>query len=272
MNTEQLQTNLIYHGTHSHVGRYEAVTQANSAMKHLGYARIRLNETKPRVGFDTGGREIGLMCLSGEGTVAVGGRTYGLQRYDSIYIPRSTQVEVSTTSVLDLAECSADVENAYPVQYVPYTSVKDDPTLVFTAGGPASTRHLNILLGKNVTAGRIVMGITTTDPGHWASWPPHEHTDMLEELYVYCEMPAPAFGVQFVYTDPLNMEFIGAVREGDAVIMPAGYHPNVACPGHSITFIWMMAAHREVEDRQFGVVNVQPDFAAGGSGLEASRK
>jgi hypothetical protein len=32
-----------------------------------------------------------------------------------------------------------------------------------------------------------------------------------------------------------------------------------------------MAAHREVADRQFGVVNVQPDYATGGSGLEAGR-
>jgi 5-deoxy-glucuronate isomerase len=54
--------------------------------------------------------------------------------------------------------------------------------------------------------------------------------------------------------------------------MPSGYHPNVSVPGHRITFLWMMAAHRETEDRQFGVVNVQPGFGAGGSGLEASRK
>jgi len=33
-----------------------------------------------------------------------------------------------------------------------------------------------------------------------------------------------------------------------------------------------MAAHTEVEDRQFGVVNVHPDYAAGGSGLEAARE
>jgi 5-deoxy-glucuronate isomerase len=53
--------------------------------------------------------------------------------------------------------------------------------------------------------------------------------------------------------------------------MPAGYHPNVAAPGHGINFFWMMAAHREVEDRQFGVVNVQPEFNRAGSGLEASQ-
>jgi 5-deoxy-glucuronate isomerase len=33
-----------------------------------------------------------------------------------------------------------------------------------------------------------------------------------------------------------------------------------------------MAAHKEKEDRQFGVVNVQPGFDGQGSGLEASRK
>ena len=43
-------------------------------------------------------------------------------------------------------------------------------------------------------------------------------------------------------------------------------HPQ-ACPSS-----WMMAAVREGDDRQFGVVNVQPEYAQGGSGLEASRK
>jgi 5-deoxy-glucuronate isomerase len=37
-------------------------------------------------------------------------------------------------------------------------------------------------------------------------------------------------------------------------------------------FLWAMAAVQEKEDRQFGVVNVQPGFNTGGSGLEASRK
>jgi hypothetical protein len=33
-----------------------------------------------------------------------------------------------------------------------------------------------------------------------------------------------------------------------------------------------MAAHREVEDRKFGVVNVQQGFEPGASGLEAGGK
>ena len=60
------------------------------------------------------------------------------------------------------------------------------------------------------------------------------------------------------------------MREGDVVLMPKGNHPNVAAPGGSINFLWMMAANREVVDRQFGVVNVQPEFDKGSSGLEAA--
>jgi 5-deoxy-glucuronate isomerase len=150
--------------------------------------------------------------------------------------------------------------------------VEKDPTLKFTAGGPSSTRHLNIVLGKNIQAGRIVAGFTSSEPGHWTSWPPHEHTKLLEEAYAYYDMPAPAFGIQMVYGDTQRPELVQVVHDGDLVLMPSGYHPNVSAPGHTISFVWMMAAHREVEDREFGVVNVQPGFDQAGSGLEASRK
>jgi 5-deoxy-glucuronate isomerase len=74
-------------------------------------------------------------------------------------------------------------------------------------------------------------------------------------------MPAPSFGLQLVYTDKNDPEIATIVREGDVVLMPQGYHPNVAAPGGSINFLWMMAANREREDRKYGVFNVQPEFA-----------
>ena len=84
-------------------------------------------------------------------------------------------------------------------------------------------------------------------------------------------MPAPGFGVQLVYTNTREPEVATIVREGDVVLMPAGYHPNVAAPGHPINFLWMMAANREREDRKYGVVNVQPEFAAIPTGLDKGR-
>ena len=119
-----------------------------------------------------------------------------------------------------------------------------------------------------MSARKVVVVTTFSAPGNWTSWPPHEHAEMLEEAYLYIDMPAPAFGVQFVYTNTGDPEIATFVRDGDVVLMPNGYHPNVAAPGSCINFLWMMAANREGVDRQFGVVNVQPEFAGGGSGLE----
>ena len=76
-------------------------------------------------------------------------------------------------------------------------------------------------------AGRIVAGVTFSEPGNWTSWPPHEHGEMLEEAYLYIDMPAPSFGVQFVYEDTQSPELATFVRDGDVVVMPKGYHPNV---------------------------------------------
>jgi 5-deoxy-glucuronate isomerase len=272
MQTQPQAEGLVFRRTNAHKGRHISVTPQNSAMRHLSYGRIILDADVPRVAFESGRSEIGLICLSGNGSVRVGDQATELGRYDSIYIPRDCAVEVTTSTAVDLAECSAEVDGKYPLQVVRYEEVEKDSSLKFTTGGESNTRTVNILLGKNVQAGRILAGVTTSEPGNWTSWPPHEHASMLEELYVYYDMPAPAFGVQFVYTNPDQPDVVSIVREGDAVLMPRGFHPNVAVPGHPINFVWIMAAHGEVEDRQFGVVTLQPGFDDAGTGLEASQK
>jgi 5-deoxy-glucuronate isomerase len=262
---------LIFSGTASHRGRSVSVSPSNSDLQHLHYGRILLGSDLPSVTFETGSRETALLCMRGGCRIEVNGVSHELDLYDAIYVPRGSKVVVATLGEVDLVECSAEVSGDYPLQLVRYADVKGDPALKFRAGGSATSRDLNIIIGDNVRAGRILAGFTRSLPGNWTSWPPHEHSKLLEEVYVYFDMPPPAFGIQMVYTAPDQPEFVGVVRDGDAVLMPAGFHPNVAAPGHSINFIWMMAAHREKVDRLFGVVNVQPGFDQAGSGLEASR-
>lgn len=262
---------MVFRKTNGQTGRHLAVTPENSTMRHLCYGRIILNSSKTSVTFSNGNRETGLLCLSGNATVKVGGKAFEIGKFDAIYIPRDSSIEISTSNSVDLAEFSSDVTGTYPLKVVRYAEVQKDPGLKFVTGGPGSSRELSMLIAKNVEAGRLVAGFTYSDPGNWTSWPPHEHAKMLEEIYVYFDMPEPAYGIQLVYNDTEYPELITAVRDGDAVLMPSGYHPNVSVPGHRIAFLWAMAAHREVEDRQFGVVNVQPGFAVGGSGLDAGK-
>src|ERR1700752_2867286 len=263
---------MVFRRTNAQTGRHLSVTPENSTMKHLAYGRIRLDASVPSASFSNGNRETGLILLSGKGAVRTGGREFELGQYDAIYVPRDSKIEVSTKSEVDIAEFSSDVEGKYPLKVVRYPETSEDPGMKFSAGGPGSSRPLNMLIAKNVEAGRLVAGFTHSDPGNWTSWPPHEHAKMLEEIYVYFDMPEPAYGIQLVYNDTEYPELVTVVRDGDAVLMPSGYHPNVSVPGHRIAFLGVVAAHREMEDRQFVVMNIQPGFNQSGSGLETGRK
>ncbi len=257
--------------THEGKGRRTAVAPGSTAARYLHYGRITLAAGDAPVKFETKEQEVGLICLNGNATVRANGESFKLGRYDSVYVPRDSQIEVEAAGEdgCDLAEVSAPVEKRYPLKFVSFNEVRKNPRLHLVAGKPPAERDLNVLIGANVEAGRIMAGVTFSTPGNWTSWPPHEHSKLLEEAYLFIDMPAPSFGVQFVYTDPQKPELVQVVREGDCVLMPQGYHPNVAAPGGQINFLWMMAAVREGEDRLYGVVNVQPEYAAGGSGLEA---
>ena len=263
---------MVFRKTNGQKGRHLAVTPRNSTMRHLSYGRIILDASQRSVSFSNGEQETGLICLSGKATVKAEGQQVELGRFDAVYVPRDSSIEVATSSSVDIAEFSADVKGKYPWKVVRYAEVSNDAGLKFMTGSAGAKRDLSMLIAKNVEAGRLVAGFTYSDPGNWTSWPPHEHAKMLEEMYVYFDMPEPAYGIQLVYNDTQYPELVTVVRDGDAVLMPSGYHPNVSVPGHRIAFLWAMAAHREVEDRQFGVVNVQPGFQQGGSGLEVGRK
>ena len=257
--------------THEGKGRRTAVAPGATAARYLHYGRITIAAGDEPIKFNGNDHEIGLICLKGNATVKANGETFTLAQYDAVYVSRDSEIEVGPDGPdgCDLAEVSAPVEKRYQTKFVSYKDVRQNPKLHLIAGKPPAERDLNVLIGANVDAGRIMAGVTFSTPGNWTSWPPHEHSKLLEEAYLFIDMPAPSFGVQFVYTDPEKPELVQVVREGDCVLMPQGYHPNVAAPGGQINFLWMMAAIREGEDRLYGVVNVQPEYAGGGSGLEA---
>src|SRR6266849_2019058 len=246
-------------------GRHISVKPGTTAARHLHYGRIILDAADAPISFSTGERETGFICLRGKAKI----NEYELSPYDALYLPRDSEVKVSGSC--DVAEIAAPVSRRYPAQLVRFADVQKNSSLHFHTGGPSAERDVNIVIGKNVDAGRILAGVTFSRPGNWTSWPPHEHASMLEEAYLYIDMPAPGFGLQLVYTDTKEPEIATIVREGDCVLMPEGYHPNVAAPGGAINFLWMMAANREDVDRQFGVVNVQPEYASGPTGLEKGR-
>src|SRR5215472_2611818 len=90
------ETRMIFRGTNAQKGRHLAITPENSAMKHLFYGRIILDRGEPRATFATGPRETGLICLHGSCTIVADSVTNEIGRHDSIYLPRDTEVEITT--------------------------------------------------------------------------------------------------------------------------------------------------------------------------------
>ena len=251
----------LFRGTHRVEGRRRIIHQYNTGLELLRYGRIIMGKDGGSLDVDSQDEEIGLVCLGGNGTIKVERQTYSLGKYDVLYLPRESRCAVSSSGAFDLAEIAAPATKNYPVQFVRFEEVLKDPKLVKQAGFVPYERTLHTLIGENnVQASRLLAGVTFSKDGNWTSWPPHDHSEAKEEIYLYIDMPGPNFGIHLNYTDFRDMEMVVPVWEGDAVAIKKGYHYNVASPGTTIGFLWMMAAIREEKDRVFTQVTVQPEF------------
>jgi 5-deoxy-glucuronate isomerase len=251
----------LFRGTHRVEGRKRIIHQYNTGLEFLRYGRVVFGDKGGSSDVDSQDEEIGFVCLKGSGNIKVEGKTFPLGKYDALYVPRESHCRITSQGAFDLAEVAAPSSKKYPVQIVRFGEIKKDPDLAKQAGFEPYARSLNTVIGeKNVQAARLLAGVTFSKDGNWTSWPPHDHSKEKEEIYLYIDMPHPNFGIHLNYTDYQDMEMAVPVWEGDAVAIKKGYHYNVASPGTTLGFLWMMAAIREEKDRVFTQVTVQPEF------------
>src|SRR5258706_14798228 len=98
----------VVRGTHARKGRNIWLEPGRSPMSQLHYGRIILDPCDAPVRFGNHHQETGLICLKGVATVSVAEQTFELVPYDSLYIPRDSEMEVKAEpDGCDLAEVSA---------------------------------------------------------------------------------------------------------------------------------------------------------------------
>ena len=243
-----------YPKTNKGKGLYMAIEpDERNELKFLSYGRVILDAGEKTDGRDLTSKEAAFLGLSGKGKVYANGKEFVISKHDSLYLPKGTKFSVETEEGCDMCYLEAPSNLESEIQFIPFDSVKNDPKLHFSAGEEklSSKREIYTTIGHNVKAERIVLGFTYGESGNWTSWPPHEHATTREEIYIFFDMPEPGFGIQFVFTDPKDMELVVPVWDGDAVCIPRGYRPNVGAPGCKIAFIWAMAAIEPVVDRDY---------------------
>lgn len=252
--------NILFKNTGSKPGRNWIITPDNSELDSLAYSRIILNKQISKIDYSNGKNEVALICLAGNGTVRLGDFEYGLKAYDSLFVPADKSGTIETGTNFDLVECSAPSDATGDPVFIPFDTLKEDEHLTEDLGFDSCRRKIHRLIDDNVPAKRLLCGLIFSDEGNWTSWAPHEHTDTKEEIYLYFDMPPPAFGIQLVYEDLDKPDYFGPVYNDDAVVIKRGYHPNVAIPGHQINFIWIMATLDPSMERTWAGVNTQPEF------------
>jgi len=252
--------NILFRKTANQRGRNWIITPENSDLDSLGYARIILDGEANRIDYENENYESALICLGGEGVVKVGGENFQMGKYDTLFLPPGNSGEVQTTSSMDLVECTAPSDDHGPPVFISFDELKNDKELTQDLGSDGCERRIHRLIDANVPAKRLLCGLIFSKDGNWTSWAPHEHAATKEEIYLYFDMPAPAFGIQLVYENLDTPEYLGPVYENDAVVIKRGYHPNVAIPGYPINFVWIMATLDSSMERSWSDVNTQPEF------------
>src|SRR5512144_804188 len=100
----------IVRNTASRKGRTTFVSPGRTAAQYLHYSRIRLDAGDAPIAFESGERETGFICMRGGARVHVADRTFMLERYDTLYTPRESSIEIASgPDGCDLVEIAAPV-------------------------------------------------------------------------------------------------------------------------------------------------------------------
>ena len=171
----------------------------------------------------------------GKAEVAVAGRSFTLEHYDVLYVPRATPYQVGQRSgESKVIVCRAPARKQHPVFHARWQEFSKAEKRIRHLKG----KDVFLMFDVSEPADKLIAGYTIFQPQQ-RSWPPHNHTDQ-EEIYIFTK----GRGSMEVYADEESKSFVRSVGEGDAVTIPMlNYHP-VFSQEEELHFIWCIAGAR----------------------------
>jgi len=228
------------------------ITPASAGWTYVGFEVCKLpaGQTLTR---QTGSDEVCVVLLGGTADAQAGGQSWpGIGRRKdvfeqippySVYVPMQTSYAITAISDAEIAICSAPGKEGFTARLITPEQVG-----VEARGYGNMSRTIHNILPEQETAGSLLVVEVFTPNGHWSSYPPHKHDQdnlphesYLEETYYHRTNPGHGFAVQRVYTDDRSLDETLAVRNGEAVLVPRGYHPVSAAPGYDSYYLNVMA-------------------------------
>ncbi len=241
-----------------------SITPENAGWDYISFQVRRLAAGKSW-SFESGENELAIVNLTGTYSVTssrgtwngIGGRqNVFTSAAHALYLPRRTEFTIT-----------AEVGGEFAVTWVPTDEdhepwlIKPEDVPVAIRGGDNVSRQINDLLPPGSPVHRLVLVEVYTPSGNWSSYPGHKHDIHiedadgnlieadLEEVYYYRIDKPEGYAYQRVYTDegsPLHqagypIDALVCARDGDAVLVPEGYHPVTSAPGYTTYYLNVLA-------------------------------
>ena len=244
MNTQQLRDNFL-------IDNLMMNDQVNMVYSH--YDRVIIGGVKPlnkslqlpnhselKADYFLERREVGVINVGGEGTIAVDGEDFSLNKLDCLYIGKGTKTvnfkteDPSTPSIFYFL--SAPAHAAYHAELM-----KKEEASPVTIGDTKTANHRTIykyIHADGIKSSQLVMGLTVLAEGSvWNTMPAHTHTRRME-VYFYFDVH-PEHRVIHLMGQPKETRHL-IVANHEAVISPP-WSIHAGCGTANYAFIWGMA-------------------------------
>lgn len=233
-------------------GKVLEITPQSAGWEYVGFEVYRLQPGQS-LKRETGANEVCLVLLSGLAHAAtseqqwerIGERMSVFEQKPpyAVYVPSGDRYELTAETEVELAVCVAPGKGSYPARLIAPTDIE-----VEIRGKGNAERRIHQILPEQEEADSLLVVEVFTPSGHWSSYPPHKHDEnnlpaesYLEETYYHKIQPEHGFAIQRVYTDDRSLDETMAVKNGEAVLVPRGYHPVSAPPGYEVYYLNVMA-------------------------------
>lgn len=228
------------------------ITPESAGWRYVGFEVIRLLPGQTWQS-ETGDREVCVVLLSGIADAEAGGVAWQeigrrMSVFEQIppfavYVPYGSSYRLTARTEVEAAICSAPGRGGFAARLIAPEQVGTEPR-----GYGNMSRTIHNILPEQEPADSLLVVEVYTPGGHWSSYPPHKHDQerlphesYLEETYYHRMKPGHGFAVQRVYTDDRSLDETLTVRNGEAVLVPRGYHPVSAAPGYDSYYLNVMA-------------------------------
>ena len=214
---------------------------------HMEYLRLSIGQSYV-VGRED--REMGILLMGGKIKASykkiqevIDGRPNSFSGLPhAIYVPAGKSIEITALSPFEAAIYGTPAEKKGNIEIIRPADIK-----ILDIGSGNWYINGYFVIGSDFPAQKLIIGETQIPSGNWCSVPPHSHEKdvpgvetKLEEIYLFKFKPEQGFGFQGLYSDDRNLDYAYILRNNSVILVPGGYHPNVAGPGYEMRMFWGM--------------------------------